>query len=231
MTWGDMQFLGPVHRHMRIHVVGTVSSLKVIRVLDTGCGSGENLAALADTGQYELTGVDISSEALNMARKKVPGARLELLDIERESLPVQYDLVMSLQVLEHILDDISALRNIASMAKGYVLVSTVQGRMRSSETAIGHVRNYSPIELERKLELVGLEVRKMWGWGFPFYSPIYRTLTEWVPGGPPCGPIGGFRLFGAWLLYHIYRLNWPGRGDILFALAKKKEGELGPFPR
>ncbi|OGP46480.1 MAG: hypothetical protein A3K30_05010 [Deltaproteobacteria bacterium RBG_13_51_10] len=216
---------------MRIHLLRTVSSLRVTQVLDVGCGSGESLAALADTGGYELTGVDISQEALCLTRRRVPNARLDRLDIEREALPDQYDLVMSLQVLEHILDDMSALRNIAGMARSYVLISTVQGRMRSSEIAIGHVRNYSPIELRRKLEIIGLEVLKIWGWGFPFYSPLYRTLTEWVPGGPPSGPIGRFGLLGAWLLYHIYRLNWPGRGDILFALAKKRrQGNWGHDP-
>ena len=46
-TWGDMQHFGPVHRHTLESLVRTVSSLEVKSVLDVGCGSGENLAALA----------------------------------------------------------------------------------------------------------------------------------------------------------------------------------------
>ena len=59
--------------------------------------------------------------------------------------------------------------------------------MRRSEAGIGHVRNYSRIELARKLELAGLEVLWVHGWGFPFYSPVYRSLAELLPGGPPTG--------------------------------------------
>lgn len=219
-VWGDMQRLGPVHRHILKNLVSTVSALDVRSVLDVGCGSGENLAALAAFGRYELMGLDVSQEALSLARRRVPSARLSRLDIERDALPEQFDLVMSIQVAEHLLDDVGGFRNIASMARAYVFISTMQGHMRPSETAIGHVRNYSAAELQCKLERVGLTVLKVWGWGFPFYSPLYRSLVEWLPGGPPAGPLGPLGRFAARALYHLYRLNLPGRGDVLSALAR-----------
>lgn len=157
-TWGDLQRLGPVHRHAREDLLRTVASLNVRTVLDVGCGSGDNLKVLASTPRYELAGVDVSPEALAIARQRVPGARLRTLDVEREALPEQFDLVMSLQVIEHIVDDVSALRHIAAMASRYVFVATMQGRMRRSELAIGHIRNYSPVELRRKFEVCGLEI-------------------------------------------------------------------------
>lgn len=216
-----MQHYGPVHRHIREGLVRVVSTLGVRDVLDVGCGSGENLAALAALGRYELTGADLSEVALAVARPRVPSARFYLLDIERQALPEQFDLVMSIQVVEHLLDDVAALKNLAAMSRAYVFVSTMQGRMRPSEMAIGHVRNYSPIELRRKIESAGLEVSKMWGWGFPFYSPLYRSAAEWLPGGPPAGPVGPAGNLMARVLYHLYRLNWPGCGDILSALARR----------
>lgn len=219
-VWGDMQHFGPVHRHSLENLVRTVSLLDVHSVLDVGCGSGENLAALAASGHYDLTGADVSHEALNLSRKGVPSARLLTLDVQCEALPEQFDLVISLQVIEHLLDDMSALLNIARMARKFVFISTLQGRMRPSEVAIGHVRNYSAVELRRKLELVGLEVIEIGGWGFPFYSPLYRSLTEWLPGGPPTGKIGATGRFAARALYHLYKLNWPGRGEVISALAK-----------
>lgn len=219
-TWGDLQCLGPVHRHLQKHLAGVVSSLKVRRILEVGCGSGTNLAVLAASGDYELTGADIAPEALDLARQRLPQARLLLLDIEKEALPEQFDLVLSLQVLEHILDDMAALRHIARMTQDYVLISTVQGRMRPSEVGIGHVRNYSALELERKMAAVGFEVLRIWGWGFPFYSPLYRTMAEWLPGGPPMGSMNRWHRLSARALYYLYGFNLPGRGDILFALAK-----------
>jgi SAM-dependent methyltransferase len=164
--------------------------------------------------------VDVSPEALAIARQRVPGAQLGILNVERDVLPAQFDLVISLQVIEHLVDDVAALRNMAKMARHYMLVATMQGRMRRSELAIGHIRNYSEIELRRKLELAGLEIVWVRGWGFPFYSPFYRTLAEWLPGGPPTGPMGRGSQIVAALLYQLYRLNWPGRGDVISALAR-----------
>lgn len=218
-AWGDMQRVGPVHRHLREQLVRRVSDLDVRTVLDVGCGSGENLAALAARGRYELAGVDVSEAALALARRRLPASRLALLDIEREALPDRFDLVLSLQVIEHLTDDLAALRHMAAMAGRYLYVSTIQGRMRPSEPAIGHVRNYSPVELRAKLARAGLEVLRVWGWGFPFYSPLYRSLAEWLPGGPPAGRVSAAGRLAAGLLYQLYRLNWPGRGDVLHVLA------------
>jgi len=108
----------------------------------------------------------------------------------------------------------------AAMTRRYLFVSTIQGRMRPSEVAIGHVRNYSAIELRAKLERAGLEVLGLSGWGFPFYSPLYRSLVEWLSGGPPAGRVSRVGEIAARALYHLYRLNWPGRGDVLSALAR-----------
>jgi SAM-dependent methyltransferase len=219
--WGDMQRVGPVHRHIREDIVRRVAALDVHTVLDVGCGSGENLAALAAAGRYELSGVDVSQESVELTRKRVPAARLvQVLDVEHEALPEKFDLVMSIQVMEHIADDVEALRNVAAMATRYVFISTLSGRMRKSEPLTGHVRNYSPVELRRKLEIAGLRVLEVSGWGFPFYSPLYRSLVELLPGGPPAGPTGAASRTLARGLYQLYRLNLPRRGDVLSALAE-----------
>src|SRR4051812_17071961 len=112
-AWGDLQRRGPVHRHAREDLVRTVASLGVRTVLDVGCGSGDNLEALAAENRYELTGLDVSAEALAMAKRRVPGARLQTLDVQREKLQDTFDLVMSLQVVEHLVDDMAAIRHMA----------------------------------------------------------------------------------------------------------------------
>jgi SAM-dependent methyltransferase len=197
-----------------------VSGLPVETILDVGCGSGDLLALLAATGRYELCGTDISGEALAIARGRVPGVRLVTLDVERAALSETFDLVTSIQVIEHIVDDISALRQMTSMASKYFYVSTIAGRMRRSERSIGHVRNYSGVELRTKLELAGLEVLSIQGWGFPFYSPLVRSVAEWLPSGPPDGQIGPGARLAAGALYQLYRANITGRGDVISALAR-----------
>lgn len=219
--WGDMQHWGPVHRHSMQVIYRDVTALTSVRtILDAGCGSGENLAILGMANKYELTGSDFSEEALKLASRRIPGTRLLGLDLEQAHLSETFDLVMSHQVIEHIVDDIAALKNMAKMSKRYVYVSSMQGRMRKSERAIGHYRNYSPWELARKLEAAGLRVVWIKGWGFPFYSPLYRTIVEWLPGGPPGGKISGPSRLVANLIYQLYKLNIPNKGDVIYALAE-----------
>jgi SAM-dependent methyltransferase len=223
-TWGDMQHVGPVHRHIQHDLVRVVRTLDVRSILDVGCGSGENLARLAGLNRFDLAGTDLSDEALSLARQRAPTVRFSVLDIERAALAESFDLVMSIQVVEHLEADIAALRNMAAMAKKYVFTSTMAGRMRPSERLIGHVRNYSAAELRRKLTDVGLDVLWVRGWGFPFYSPLYRSLVELLPAGPPSGRVGPTGRFLAEVLYRIYRFNVPGRGDVLSALARVRTG-------
>lgn len=217
-SWGDMQRVGPVHRHIQDDLLRLVRGLRVKTILDVGCGSGENLAALARTGAYELNGTDLSPEALAITQQRVPSARLVALDVQRDRVPGSFDLVMSIQVVEHLPDDRAALANMAAMSSRYVFVSTMAGRMRPSEAQIGHVRNYTHADLRKKMAGAGIAVQWTRGWGFPFYSPLYRTVAEWLPGGPPAGSISRPQRLIAGALYTLYRMNVPGRGDVLSAL-------------
>lgn len=219
-AWGDMQAHGPVHRHALERLVTTVAELPVHSVLDVGCGSGQNLRALAASGIYSLAGIDVSDKALERARVAVPDADLYCMDVQLQKLETQFDLVMSLQVVEHVPDDLALLRNIRLMSKRYVIIATMEGKMRPSESRIGHLRNYSSAELTAKLRSAGLKPIRVEGWGFPFYSPLYRTAAEWLPGGPPDGPMGRGSKLAAAFLYQLYKLNVPGKGDVLTVLAE-----------
>jgi ubiquinone/menaquinone biosynthesis C-methylase UbiE len=223
-AWGDMQRLGPVHRRQTEALLNLITKLNVLTVLDVGCGSGDNLAALAHAmPQLELSGVDVSPGALALAAQRVQGASLRELDVQREHLSQTFDLVMAIQVVEHLADDKSALRNMALMAKQWVLVTTMRGHMRPSEKLIGHLRNYSDQDLREKAASAGLEVVDIFGWGFPFYSPLYRTVVEWLPGGPPQGKIGTRQQMLANALYRLYALNIPRCGDVVTMLARPQK--------
>jgi len=216
-----MQRFGPVHRHQTEEILDLIGKLRARTVLDVGCGSGDNLAALSRAmPQLELYGADVSPEALALAAQRAPGAGLREFDVQTTKADEQFDLVMAIQVIEHLSNDTAALRNMALMAKQWVLVTTMRGRMRPSEKSIGHFRNYSDRELRKKAALAGLEVVDIFGWGFPFYSPFYRTVTEWLPGGPPLGKIGPKQRLFANALYRLYSLNIPRLGDVVTMLAR-----------
>jgi SAM-dependent methyltransferase len=217
-----MQTFGPVHRHALERLIAMVAALPVHSVLDVGCGSGQNLRALASVHKYRLAGIDISDTALAKARAAVPDAELHRLDAQIDKLEAKFDLVVSLQVVEHVPDDLALMRNLRLMSNRYVMISTMQGKMRPSEARIGHLRNYSSAGLVEKMTSAGLQPFRVEEWGFPFYSPLYRTAVEWLPGGPPDGPMGLGSKLAAAFLYQLYRFNIRGKGDVLTVLAEVK---------
>jgi len=109
------------------------------------------------------------------------------------------------------------------MTRKWLIVATMRGRMRKSEAQIGHIRNYSSTELRVKAERAGLEVVDLFGWGFPFYSPLYRTAIEWVPAGPPSGKYGMGQKMIANFLYGLYAFNLPRHGDVVTMLARPRD--------
>jgi len=101
--------------------------------LDAGCGDGRYLAALAGLGPLpqRMVGVDIAESILDTARRATAavGIEPELLRANLERLPLgdaEFDLVVSVQVLEHLLDPSAGLRELARVLKpgGTLLLST-----------------------------------------------------------------------------------------------------------
>ena len=219
-AYGDMQALGPVHRHMRRLCESQLRDLDYTSVLDVGCGAGHNLPLLSEGREVEIGGLDISPEALGRARGFWPDGQFAEADIQADRLDGTWDLVFSSLVLEHLPDDEAALRNMRAMAGRYLLVTTVAGdfeRYRAWEEQMGHVRNYARGELEEKLMAAGFTPLHVIYWGFPLYSPIGRTLQRGMTSEAEFSP--GKRM-AAGLMNALYHLNSRRRGDLVIALAR-----------
>lgn len=224
-TWGGMQDIGPVHRHNRQIIVDLIRPLGVRSILDAGCGNGANLEAIQrQLGITDVMGIDLSENALDVARRRVRG-EFRAVNLENDRLDRAFDLVLTSQVIEHVVDDDGFLDKLRAMSKRYVLVATMQGRMRKSEAHIGHVRNYTRRGLESQMRRAGFKIEKVVEWGFPFYSPIYRTLSEFVGGAEAKNSSNGRsgRLI-AGALFQIYRLNSSRHGDVLTILGSVDDG-------
>ena len=102
-----------------------VGTLEGKRILDVGCGTGRHLELFQLSNQ--ITGIDQSEEMLALARQKNPHAELHLGSVE--SLPFDsntFDVVYSFRVLQHVRDQMQAIREMARVCKvgGTVLVVT-----------------------------------------------------------------------------------------------------------
>lgn len=91
--------------------------LKNPNVLEVGCGTGWLSGALAERCGAKVTGVDLSHEAVEQARKTFP--HLEFHSGDVLSLPLQgpYDVVVSADVLAHIPDQPAVIGLIASQLR------------------------------------------------------------------------------------------------------------------
>lgn len=116
-------FLTEVAKHI-------VEDLHPRTVLDAGCAMGYLVAALRDCG-VEAYGIDISEYAISKVREDirsycVVGSLTESLP---QSLPQQYDLVVTIEVLEHLYseDGKIAIKNLCSWSNCVLFSSTSDG--------------------------------------------------------------------------------------------------------
>ncbi|WP_420264342.1 class I SAM-dependent methyltransferase [Candidatus Magnetominusculus dajiuhuensis] len=194
-------------------------------VLEVGCGNGMNLFVLDKLRHgIELAGMDVSRTALLELQNILPHIKSYQMDITKEYLPQKFDLVICFDVLEHINDDVSALTNISRMTGTYLLLSTLQGKMREFERYIGHVRNYKLDDLKQKIISSGFKLITTIQWGWPFYSPLYRNILEHLGVQRHTeGEYGFLKRAVCILLYKLFSINSHNRGDMVFILAKKNE--------
>lgn len=119
-------------------------------IVDVGCGTGANLASLAD--RYRCIGIDTSAEAVQLAAARFPRARFVCGAAYRHAeILAAAQLIMLNDVLEHVSDDFRMLSELLSRATPgtYVLITVPADMALWSEhdLAFGHYRRYTPQRL------------------------------------------------------------------------------------
>lgn len=132
-----------------------------LRILDAGCGTGNNLRHLARFGR--AFGVDLSEEALAFCRTRgVAAARAALLALPFAD--ARFDCVTSLDVIYHrwVTDDAAAVREMARVLRpgGLLLLRVPALRMLwgAHDEAVHSRHRYRRVEVRRLLEGAGLDV-------------------------------------------------------------------------
>jgi SAM-dependent methyltransferase len=130
-----------------------------LQILDAGCGGGATMESLRRYGS--VRGIEISEEAVEYNRER--GREVGLGSIERMPFAdSSFDLALALDVIEHLPDDLPALRELFRTLRpgGSLLVTVPALRMLWSahDVANGHYRRYTLGELQGQVETVGFEV-------------------------------------------------------------------------
>jgi 2-polyprenyl-3-methyl-5-hydroxy-6-metoxy-1,4-benzoquinol methylase len=153
-------------------------------IVDVGCGTGANLAALAD--DYNCVGIDTSSDAIRLASERFGQAHFVCGNaFEMQSILASANLIMLNDVLEHVQDDFRMLAELVSCANpGCHFLITVPADMNlwsEHDKSFGHFRRYSKHRLEQVW--FGLPVHAMFVSHFnarlyPVVRAV-RSVSQW----------------------------------------------------
>jgi SAM-dependent methyltransferase len=127
------------------------------RILDAGCGSGRNMVELASLGA--VTGVELSDASACLARKRAAGEVITGSVLQMPFESSSFDLAVSLDVIEHLKDDLGALRELRRVvtAGGSLLVTVpaYQWLWSGHDEINHHHRRYTRRSLQRVAEQAG----------------------------------------------------------------------------
>lgn len=133
------------------------------RYLEIGCGNGFVLQGVRQAyPKAELWGCDPSLEGLRLAARRVPDAHLLQFDARRVPFADTFDLIAAFDVLEHVDEDVAALREMhrACRSGGAIMLTVPQHPWLWSTTdeIARHKRRYTRGELVRKVQAAGFRV-------------------------------------------------------------------------
>lgn len=137
---------------------------KGARILEIGCGTGHNLPMLGQFGAVDAIEIDPAARAIASERLGKPVGDAPLPDLPGVAKG-SYDLVAVLDVVEHIEDDVAALRGMASLLKpgGKILIAVPahQWLWSAHDVVNHHHRRYSKASLVTAIEAAGLKPARL----------------------------------------------------------------------
>lgn len=153
-----------------------------LQILEIGCGTGGLTKHLVKYGK--VTGFDISEDAIEYC--KSAGLKdvfvQDMNTFNPQNYQEKYDLVLALDVLEHIQDDVGAMKKVYQILKnnGLFIINVPAHKFLWSEhdEALEHKRRYHSLELTRKLKDSSFQILHK-GHFVYFVAPIIILYRAW----------------------------------------------------
>lgn len=121
-----------VYQQARVTFLELCSQLKIdfanIKILDIGCGTGFYANIIQSQGGKDYLGIDITHVLFKEISPKFPEFNFRQLDITKEDVNGQFDLIIMIDVTQHIVENQAfsfAMQNVNScLCKGGVFIVT-----------------------------------------------------------------------------------------------------------
>ncbi|HRI67158.1 MAG TPA: methyltransferase domain-containing protein [Polyangium sp.] len=158
-------------------------SSSALRVLDAGAGdawfSTQLLESMPDITRITCWDAEYSDALIADLRATTP----DRIEFRRERPDTQFDLVLLLDVLEHVPDDRSFLKTIVETnlaTDGFVLISVPAWQIlfSSHDTRLRHYRRYSPEECRRVIDDTGLQIVRQGGLFHSLLAPRTAQVVK-----------------------------------------------------
>ena len=207
------------------------------KFFEIGCGTGFVLWGLRNCDhELNLFGADLFTQGLHYAQSRVPDATFFQVDACKLPFENEYDVIGAFDVLEHIIDDETGLKQISRACKenGGIMISVPQHEFlwSSADDHAQHVRRYSRHELASKLNKAGFEIVRITSFvtllfPFMFISRMFKRKVK-----REYDPISELKIRGLLntimlkildfeLLLIRFGISFP-MGGSLFVVARKK---------
>jgi SAM-dependent methyltransferase len=163
---------------LRYSVVERMLPAGVTDVLEVGCGQGALGVRLAQ--RYHYLGVEPDQASWTVAKRRISAAGAAAAEVRNVAVDAlgdeRFDLVCAFEVLEHIKDDATALKEWAARLRpgGWLLLSVpaYQRRYGPADELVGHFRRYDPDAMVSLLASCGFSEIEVRHYGFPLGYPL-----------------------------------------------------------
>ena len=172
----DAHWWGVGRRDAIVRLIDREGVRPSARVLDIGCSGGPLLSDLRSRGFESLTGIDVSDRAI--ARCQARGfPNTQTMDAGRLQFEDgSFDVLVASDVLEHLADDVAALREWHRvLAPGGLLFALVPAHPLLWSRPAGanqHQRRYEHAELRSRIVEAGFELRRSGWWNSALFPPV-----------------------------------------------------------
>jgi SAM-dependent methyltransferase len=149
---------------------------KSIRILEIGCSSGQLIDVLNGAKYSDITGVDISKDAVHFCKRRNMRDIIQMDGSKMGFKRGKFDLIIASDILEHMDDDFHAIREWRRVLKenGEIVAFVPAFRFLWSDhdEVNKHFRRYNKRELISLFKENGFEVVRVSYWNFFLFFPV-----------------------------------------------------------
>mgnify|MGYP001161389917 CR=1 FL=1 len=165
-------------KNKRKLIKGILNRLQCSKILEIGTGAGVLSSQIRKKHpSIELHGVEIDKAFYNVVKQKKIFNQLTLGAFEEYKTKEQFDLIIMLDVLEHLQNDNEAVKKLFNLLspKGHLVmtVPAYQFMFSYHDKILNHYRRYSRKALKKVLKENGMKVRKMTYFNSYLFPPLF----------------------------------------------------------